>query len=602
MSFIAELRRRNVFKAGIAYVLVAWLILQAGDVLGPALRLPEWANSLLAFFLILGFPIVLVFAWAFELTPDGFRPESSGSPTEAAAAGKGRSLDIAVIVLLLVAAGYFFWESRFSDRPVETVTDSAEQPGTVDEAAVASGPRGGKIAVLPFANVSEDESRDYFSDGVTEEVINALVSVPGISVPARTTIFGFKDYAGDIREIGRTLGVAYVLEGSVRSVGNEARITASLVDMDSGLPVWSETFERNLDKIFAVQDEIARAIAAELEVELGVNEAVPNQTSDMAAYDAYLRGRAALRKRDRDAIGFLEQATQSAEGFAPAWATLAIAHQSLTGDHGKAIEAARRALAIDATNIDAMTAMGSVLRQTRRWTESEAYFKRALSIDPGSAELLEDYAEFLNLVGRNHEALEVAERGMEIDPRIQPLVAAYAEALTSVGRDIEARQVVADSLRAYGDQSGLWWASLPLWLLSDGVPTLDQPGPVRAGAGFEYLRSSLASADAQTINDLKSILSSAPGRLEEIPITRREARLLLLYFDEVDFVIEQDIADPSFFPSGAREWLWSPAFQDYRAHPRFGDFLERVRITNYWDATALPPTCRKRPDNTVRCQ
>ncbi|MEJ2257568.1 MAG: hypothetical protein P8X98_11290 [Woeseiaceae bacterium] len=153
MSFIAELRRRNVFKAGIAYVLVAWLILQAGDVLGPALRLPEWSNSLLAFFLILGFPIVLVFAWAFELTPDGFRPETGNTSQDTSGGKKGRILDVAVIVLLLVAAGYFFWESRLSNENTEPGV--AEPPQTeirTDEPRPIR-PAVNKIAVLPFANV-----------------------------------------------------------------------------------------------------------------------------------------------------------------------------------------------------------------------------------------------------------------------------------------------------------------------------------------------------------------------------------------------------------------------------------------------------------------
>ncbi|MEJ2257569.1 MAG: hypothetical protein P8X98_11295 [Woeseiaceae bacterium] len=396
--------------------------------------------------------------------------------------------------------------------------------------------------------------------------------------------------------------MAYVLEGSVRSVGNVARITASLVEMESGLPVWSETYERSIEKIFAVQDEIARAIATALELELGISNAVPNRTTDMAAYDSYLRGRAALRKRDGNAINLLERATQQDEGFAPAWASLAIAYQSVLGDHVKTIDAAQRALAIDASNIDALTAMGSVLRQERRWTESEAFFKRALAIDPGSAELLEDYAEFLNVVGRSHEALEVAERGMEIDPRIQPLVAAYAEALLSVGRPGEARKVVVESLEAQGDQAGLWWASMPLWLLTDPEPKLTQLTPTGYSASVEYLRGILASPGDQALSELEAILDNRRNNRPDALIGRREARLLLIYFGEVDLVIAKDIEDPTFFPSGAREWLWSPLFEDYRSHPKFPEFLARVGITDYWDATTLPPTCQKLANDTILCQ
>lgn len=597
MGFIAELRRRNVFKAGIAYVLVAWLIMQAGDVLGPALRLPDWSNSLLAFFLILGFPIALVCAWAFELTPDGLRPETSSTSEGGPPDRNGRRLDITVIVLLLIAAGYFFWESRISNEQAESAASGPNQAEPLVQNAQPALPAANKIAVLPFANVSADNTKEYFSDGITEEIINALVTIPGLHVPARTSVFGFKNFTGDIREIGRTLGVAYVLEGSVRSVGNDARITASLIDMESGLPVWSETYQRSIESIFAVQEEIARSIAARLELELGFTDAIPNRTTDVAAYDAYLRGRAALRRRDDDAIDLLLTATRNDPEFAPAWATLAIAYQSLPSDPPRAIDAAQRALEIDAKNIDAMTAMGSVLRQMRRWAESEAYFKRALAIDPYSAELLEDYAEFLNVVGRSQDALEVAKRGMEIDPLIVPLVAAYAEALASVGRTAEARDIVIDSLDDYGGQPGLWWVSLPLWLETD--PQLTQSEPAMFKSGYDQIRSFLASPDA--VDKLKSILTPGNEYAVRPSIDRRHARLLLIHLGEVDFVIAQDIDDPSFFPSPTREWLWSPIFQRYRSHARFPEFLARVGLNDYWDATTVPQACRNLHDDTLLC-
>ena len=308
--------------------------------------------------------------------------------------------------------------------------------------------------------------QEYFSDGITEEIINALVKIPGLSVPARTSVFEFKGHKGDVRKIGERLGVANVLEGSVRSQGDQVRITAQLIKVDDGFHIWSETFDRRLENIFVVQEEIAAAIALALLGELGGSlQTVPNKTRNMAAYDTYLKGRAALRKRQDEAVPLLEQATQADPTFAPAMAALAIAYQSVAGNVDQAMSTAQKALALAPDNVDALNAMGAGLRSKRRWLEAEQYFDKALAIDPNSAELLEDYAEFLAYVGRTEEALAITTRGMEIDPMLLPLFAAHVEALVSNQRGDEAHELISKALKneeSPMQQARIYWFMLPV--------------------------------------------------------------------------------------------------------------------------------------------
>ena len=383
-------------------------------------------------------------------------------------------------------------------------------------------------------------------------------------------------------------------------MGETARITTNLVKVDDGFSLWTQNFDRRLDNIFAVQEEIATAVAENLQVELRGVEAVPNRTSNMKAYDSYLRGRAALRRRDNQALPLLEEAIRLDPSFAPAWASLAMVYQIQQDE--RAIQAARTALELDPENVDALTSLGSTFRQMRRWRDAEEYFRRALTIDPRSAELLEDYSEFLNLVGNQAEALAMTSRGVGIDPRIQPLIAAHAEALSANGRVDDAIQVVNESLDAYGDSAGLWWAALPLWLLSADEQWPPSHLPVYGKSQFAFISSFLEQPDIEQKKLLKSVLGFAPVATFEPPVDRRVARLLLIHVGEIDWVIDRDIADSNFFPSPMREWLWTPFFKDYRAHSRFAEFLSAVGLTDYWAETSWPDACRQLGDGGISCE
>jgi len=612
-SFLSELKRRNVFKVGVGYIILAWLIAQVAELALDNFEAPNWVIKTLLLLLALGLPLVLFIAWAFELTPDGIKREEDVDRSESVTDQTGQKLIYVIIASAVIAIGYFLWASGNIDKEPDTADLQAVV--TSDPAKLPPTPNDRSVAVLPFVNMSPDPAQEYFSDGMTEEIINAVVKIPGVSVPARTSVFAFRDHSGDVREIGASLGVAHVLEGSVRSQGNQVRITAQLIKVDDGFHVWSETFDRELENIFAVQEEIAIAIAGVLVGKLGgAVEMVPNQTRNMAAYDTYLQGRAALRRRHDEAVTLLEQATAADPEFAPAWAALAIAYQSITEDDAKAIETAQKALALDANNVDALNAMGGALRRTRRWLEAEGYFDRALAIDPNSAELLEDYAEFLSHVGRTEEALAISTRGMEIDARLMPLVFAHLDALISNGHAQDAYELARQALESTGDEIAfMYWYMVPTLhnpALDIGAIRVDMPTdfPDDAPQWHSEVIKTIArvfggSLDEASIDILKKYYPSSDlykaGQGYHLATYARDA---LVHANQLDYVIENDIWWAAQNDRVLHEYIWTPLFAELRKHPRFGEYLERAGIVAYWDATEWAHWCKRGADEVIRCR
>ncbi len=287
MSLFNELKRRNVIKVAAVYLIVGWLLLQVSDTLAPALHLPEWIHSAVAFLVILGFPIALVFAWAYELTPEGLKKEKDVDRSQSITHVTGRRIDFVIIGLMAVALVYFA-----ADKFLGTPAGDADRIAATSKVSEQSD---NSIAVLPFVNMSDDPGNEYFSDGLSEELLNALVRLGGLKVTGRTSSFAFKGQNTDLREIGRLLNVANVLEGSVRKYENHVRITAQLIKTDDGYHLWSETFDRELDDIFAIQEEIAGHVTAALKVALlgsQMNQIAtdPRIGRNAQAYEEYLRG------------------------------------------------------------------------------------------------------------------------------------------------------------------------------------------------------------------------------------------------------------------------------------------------------------------------
>jgi TolB-like protein len=414
-EFFAELRRRHVFRVALAYLVVAWLVLQVVNVLAPLLDVPLWVSKSILLFLIAGFPVALVLAWAFELTPEGVkRAEDADAAAPApTAASTGRKLDFVIIGALVLALGYFGWDQYYDVAPSQPAVQSGPSTAAADMPS---------IAVLPFVNLSSDPEQEYFSDGLSEELLNQLAQIPGLSVTGRTSAFVFKGHNEDLRAIGEKLGVANILEGSVRKSGNRLRITAQLVNAADGYHLWSEIYERELDDVFAIQEDVARAVTAALGVTLGVGETerVAGGTTNLEAYDKYLRARALFYQSGPTellrSIEIYREALALDPQFALAWYGLYTAlGYSLVSVPRNSDEARKQmatasarivALAPDAWWTHAMRADQALLQH--RWSDAEAAASAALASAPSSeVDALVAYATFLMYVGRINEAVEI---------------------------------------------------------------------------------------------------------------------------------------------------------------------------------------------------
>ena len=262
MSFFNELKRRNVFKVGIAYVVVAWLVAQVLQLVFESFGTPDWVMKTVLVLLATGLPFALFFAWAFEMTPEGLKRESEVDRSQSITHETGQKLNYTIIAVLVLALGYFAYDkfvltSGRDAALVEATTQAISEQVVTEEAPSESDK---SIAVLPFVNMSSDEEQEYFSDGLSEELLNLLAKIPELRVAARTSSFSLKGKELQISEVGEILKVAHVLEGSVRKAGNQVRITAQLIQAEDGYHLWSETYDRSLDNIFAIQDEIAAKV------------------------------------------------------------------------------------------------------------------------------------------------------------------------------------------------------------------------------------------------------------------------------------------------------------------------------------------------------
>ena len=408
MSLLAELARRKVFKVGAAYLVVAWLAVQAASIGFPAFDAPPWSLRIFILVALLGFPVVLVLTWVVDLTPDGVK-------FDADLTGSKRVFAAAALLIVLALGWYSYGQPSFrkGDEATPVVADD------------------NSLAVLPFANMSGEADQEYFSDGMTEELLNVLAKVPQLKVVARTSVFQFKGKGGDVREIGRKLGVTHIVEGSVRRDGEQVRVTAQLVRVADGFHVWSETYDRKLEGVFALQDDIAKHIGEALEKSLGVTASVTARAPvDPQAYDEYLKGRALHRQRKdlASAIMHFKAAVAKAPEFAAAWSSLSLAYEvsfwypaSRTAEYQAEMlageqTAAERAAALEPNAAATEHALGNVARAQFKFAKAEAHYLRAMQIDPGYSDVREDYSELLHEVGRVGDAMTAARQLVKLDP------------------------------------------------------------------------------------------------------------------------------------------------------------------------------------------
>ncbi len=429
MSLFAELKRRNVFRVGIAYAVTSWLLIQVSDILLESIGAPPWVMQTLFVVLGVGFVITLFFAWAFELTPEGVKRESEIDRSQSITHVTGQKLNYTIIALLVLALGYFAWD-KFVIQP-RVAAETATAANTVEAEALDETH---SIAVLPFVNMSEDSSNEYFSDGLTEELLNILAKIKEMRVAGRTSSFAFKGKDDDLRTIGEKLNVESILEGSVRKDDkrNRVRITAQLVNVEDGYHLWSETYDRDLDDIFAIQEEIARKVADALKVTLlGEDEEriAAQSVTDLSAYDLYLRGLQQINTHSfaslNEAVVTLGKAIEQDPDYLPAKLKLAQAWLDLafTGavSRAEAVDNAQPMLAsileTDTNNAEAHVLMARVMWGTMDDVNREKELKLALDYEPRHVEALRETSRFFFFqAGDLTRGLQYLQEAERIDP------------------------------------------------------------------------------------------------------------------------------------------------------------------------------------------
>ncbi|MEE4172928.1 MAG: tetratricopeptide repeat protein [Xanthomonadales bacterium] len=444
MSLFEELRRRNVFRVGIAYAVAAWLVLQIADVLIDNIGAPDWVFPTLLMVLGLGFPLALIFAWAFELTPEGIKRESEVDRSESVTRKTGQKLNIAVMVMLALIAGYFIWESRFkapASDEAKPATQVAAGPDTPVAPGAATEPPGpaidqNAIAVLPFANRSNIEEDLFFTDGIHDDLLTQLAKIGELKVISRTSVMEYRDTTKKIPEIAAELGVGKILEGGVQRAGDRVRINAQLIDVNTDQHLWAETFNREMtiDNIFDIQSEITTQIVTAVKGELSDAERATltnRPTDNLDAWEAFLHARAIVGETDygadkyQRAEPFALESVRLDPQFAEAWAQLAgiqmqgiwIGYANTEAQREAARRSLSRAESLDPDNPEVIAARADYhYRIEVDYEAALARVEKALELAPGDAKMHRDRGLSLRRLGRWEESVAAFERSLALDP------------------------------------------------------------------------------------------------------------------------------------------------------------------------------------------
>ena len=571
---VAELKRRNVPRIAAFYAAAGWLVVQIATQVLPVFEMPTWMMRVVVVAVVLGFPCALLFAWFYELTPEGLKRESEVDRSESTARSSGRKLD-RWIIGILAAAVVVLLANQFV--PHRNRTDSALAKA---------------IAVLPLANDTGDPANEYFSDGLSEELISALAQIKELRVIARTSSFHFKNTNEESKVIGAALGVGYLLEGSVRKSADRARIAVNLVRVVDGVNAWSQIYDRNLPDIFAIQAEIAQSVAGALKVTLlgdgGKNPDAPsNQNYD--TYTAYLQGRfyeqrytaADLRK----AIDYYDAAVRSDPHYGLAYAALSkswwalgdITGENVAEANRKAREAAERAVAEEPNLADGHSALGQILVSVDRNAKAaEASYRRAAALAPASVEPKIGLASVIADFGQIEEAVELLQEAVRLEPLTANAHFDLARLLTSLGHYDEAAKSARKAIELQPGGAGTWeMLALVEAKRGDGEAALkaaaqetDPDWRAYAMALAQQARGDKTAADASLNALIAGHSDDMSFQIATVYAFRGDADKT---FEWLDRAYEKQ--DP-----GVMAIIDNPFTQDLRSDPRFAAFCKKVGL------------------------
>ena len=590
MSLFEELKRRNVIRVAILYLVSSWVLLQLTDVLSSLLNVPESAGSIVVMLLILGFVPVLIFAWVYEMTPEGLKRETDVDRSQTQTPVTGKKINTMIVVLLVIAIGGLIADRLVPEPGVEVNDVLAELPAAPVDAL--------SIAVLPFADLSQDQDQQYFTDGLSEELLNLLVRVDDLHVASRTSSFAYRGSTLSVPEISKALNVGHILEGSVRKDGDRIRITAQLIEADTDRHLWSDNFDRELVDIFAIQDEIANAIVQALTGKLGVGAerviSVDVATENLDAYEMYLTARELFLKRTElpESIRLFRAAIELDPLFARAWEGLAaveaVANDWVPDDidhYPLAREAAEKALSLDPDLSMPLAVLGSVASDADHdQILAGDYFDAALEKDPKNTTAWLWLGIRQNLLGFFDDAIESLSTCVSLDPGYlncrQHLALAYlnkGDADTALKLNDLAMESVFDSV----SEAFIWeyvrrgHRNLAVRIVdkrlgSIGAPAIEVIRAVENPGGDNRARYA-------RLKDWEKQTRSGVTIVQSIPFSV----LAFGVWDEIE-------ANPEVYAF----IVWHPDGAEFRKSDVFKTVVHRSGVFDYWHARGFPSHCK----------
>ena len=592
-NFFAELKRRNVYKVAVAYAVVAWLLIQAASILFPTFDAPAWVMKVFVIVIVLCFPVALVFSWAFEITPEGIKRESDIDPGKSRTTRTGRRIVSLTAVLAVIAAALFIFQ-LFRSKVLTTTTSSV--------ASIASSISAKSVAVLPLVNTSGDPSNEYFSDGLSEELIAVLAKIPDLKVIGRSSSFLFKGKSDDSGAIGQKLGVAHLIEGSVRKQGDRVRIVAELINATDGRSIWSETYDRELKDVFAVQEEIAKAVAEQMKVRLlgekTRSDAVPSNQNP-AAHNAILQSDFYFQQQTADsirkAISFAQEAVRLDPNYALAYAKLSQAWRQYAAsfaidDAPKAYDEARQAadkavsLAPDLPEVR-MTVGLLAMNPGLDFAGGEKDFRRVLQSSPNNAAAKNGLCLSLLAQGRFTEAEEACRQALLLDPLLTNLWFNLGRITVGTGRYKEAEEAFRKGLELQPNASRFHTYLATLDILQNrpaqaiANAQLENEGFWRdyAVALVQQAQGDRSAADAALKNFIAKDSMGGAFQIAVLYAIRKESDQTFKWLDTA-----YDTRD-----SGLTQLAVTPFFLPYRDDPRFMALCQKLNV--HLPATSAKP-------------
>ena len=579
-NFLTELKRRNVYKVAIAYGVVAWLLMQVASQIFPFFEIPNWAVRLVVLLLVIGFPVAIILAWAFELTPEGLKRTEVADELPRKSEQK-RAWIYVVIIAGAVAAGLFFFGRYTSSKRGAEMSEKS-------------------IAVLPFENRSEDKANAYFAEGVQDEILTRLSKIADLKVTSHTSTQHYKSVPENLAEIAKQLGVAHILEGSVQKSGDAVRVNVQLIKAANDSQVWAETFDRKLTDIFSVESDVAKAIADQLRAHITRQEEqviAAKPTKNIEAYDAYLRGRYFWNKRTSDgikhAIEHFQQSIERDPDFALGYAGLADSYIALTfynfaAPHEtmpKAKESAIKALALDNTLAEAHASLAHILMNYDwNWSAAEKEFKRSIELKPDYATAHEWYAiHYLTATGRLEEAVQEMKKALELEPASLVMNTFMGATLYYAGRYDEAIDQCRRTIEMDPNFAVAHWH---LGLAYEQKQALDAATEefkkaISLSGGSPLMKAALvrAYAKSQKKHEANEMLNELNELSKQQYVSAYEVATIYVALgnnEQAFQLLEEGYAEHSFHLVYLNV---SPQFKSVRSDPRFQDLVQRLGLS-----------------------